>query len=68
MSDLANAVVDLVERLRSLAAPEGKREALPPSAAPDEARAPKRPWEEMSRDQESVESVGGLGVQRWRRR
>lgn len=56
MSDLANAVVDLVERLRSLAAPEGKREALPPSVAPEEARAPKRPWEEMSRDQESVES------------
>lgn len=57
MTRFAGVVVRLLEQLRDLTTPEGKREPLPPNAAPEESRAPKRPWEEMSREHELSEVV-----------
>ena len=51
MTGFASGVVDLLRQLRDLTTPEGKRQPLPPNPAPEESRAPKRPWEEMSPEQ-----------------
>ena len=54
MSNFAHHVVRLVEDLRRMTAPQEdkQREAVagPPASALEDPRPPKRPWEDMSRD------------------
>ena len=53
MTHFATLVVRLLEDLRRLTVPDEKREPLPPSALPEDSRPPKRPWEDMARDDPS---------------
>ena len=50
MSQFATTVVRLIEDLRRMTMSDDKREAMPPNTASDDSRPPKRPWEDLSRD------------------
>ncbi|EKM58548.1 uncharacterized protein PHACADRAFT_252970 [Phanerochaete carnosa HHB-10118-sp] len=58
MTHFATLVVRLLEDLRRNTLPDEKREPLPPpplppSALPEDARPPKRPWEDLARDDQN---------------
>jgi hypothetical protein len=53
MSQFANIVVRLIEDLRRMTVQDDRRDTVPPSSVPEESRPPKRPWEDISRDDHS---------------
>ncbi|GJE94540.1 GATA zinc finger domain-containing protein [Phanerochaete sordida] len=50
MTNFAALIVRLLEDLRRVAIPDEKREPIP---APEDSRPPKRPWEDLARDDQN---------------
>ena len=53
MTQFASTVVRLLEELKRLTTPEGH---APQSSFPEDARPPKRPWEDLSREEVADQS------------
>ena len=54
MTEFASMVVRLLEDLKRLTTPD---QQAPPSAVTEDARPPKRPWEDSSREDEQAARI-----------
>lgn len=60
MTQFASTVVRLLEELKRLTTPDGH---APQSAFSEDARPPKRPWEDLSREEEAVDQSEVRGAE-----